>query len=285
MRLIFAVVFTVFLVGIRPVFAEDPAQQFEGFNLQGYSNTTGEKTWDVKGERADIQGDTIKMTNVDANQYGENEVNLKAKDGVVDKTSGNVHLENDVVITSKTGTQLKTDSLDWHKEKDMVTTAAPVELTDKGVKITGTGLEAQPGLKTAEMKKDVTVEVEPDKQDEDPITITCDGPLEVEQKENRAVFNNNVVAVQVDRTLKTDRMEVYFDAVNKKIQKMVCIGHVVLIQGDNVTQADQAVYDAVAQKVTLSGRPKLILIPGGENSLSSLAKKDKKEEKEEPATK
>jgi len=252
-------------------FAEEPAQQFEGFNLQGYTND-GQKNWDVKGDTADIQGNMIKISNVDANQYGEQQVNLKAKNGTVDKTSGNILLEKDVVITSETGSQLKTDSLDWQKEKDLVKTDDPVQLTDKGVQINATGMEATPGLKTAEMQKDVTVKIQPEGNKEkppaDPVTITCDGPLEIDQKKNIAILNNNVVAVQLDRTLKADKMEVYFDATNKKISQMICIGNVVLIQGGNATYAERAVYNAVDQNVVLTGRPKLILIPEGKNPLS-----------------
>ena len=160
-------------------------------------------------------------------------------------------------------------------------TAAPVELTakDKGVKITGVGLEATPGLKTAEMQKDVTIKVEPksEQMGGEPLTITCDGPLEIDQAKSVAVLKNNVVAVQLGRTLKTDRMEVYFDPANKKITQMICDGHFYLVQAGNSTQADHAVYDAVTQKVTLSGRPKLILITQGENSITSLNKKENKE--------
>ena len=46
--------------------AEESPQQFQGFNLQGYADG-GEKSWDLKGETADIVGNIIKLTNSTGN--------------------------------------------------------------------------------------------------------------------------------------------------------------------------------------------------------------------------
>jgi len=249
---------------------ENQAQQFEGFNLQGYDEG-GEKAWDVKGDTADIFGDTIAITNVDANRYGEQQTNLKAKTGTMNKASGDIFLKEDVVITTERGSQLTTDTLEWEKEADIVHTDDPVVITDEAFVATGTGLRAQPGLKLAQMNKDVTVNVKTDAQN-DPgkvVTITCDGPMEIDQKKNMAVFQDNVVAIQDDRTLKADRMEVYFDPETHKIQETVCIGNVSILQGDNVTYSDRAVYMAATQKLTLSGSPKLIMITEDKDSMPS----------------
>ena len=129
---------------------QDVVQQFQGFNLSGYSED-GKKSWDVKGDTADILGDTVAITNVDANQYGEYMVNIKAKQGVIDKTTGDINLKRDVVITADNGTQLKTDTLQWQKEKDLVSTEDVVVLTDKGMVATGTGLTAKPQLQIAQL--------------------------------------------------------------------------------------------------------------------------------------
>ncbi|MDP2654856.1 MAG: LPS export ABC transporter periplasmic protein LptC [Candidatus Omnitrophota bacterium] len=278
---LFAVSFLVLALS-SPVFAEETAapapagvQQFEGFNLQGYTET-GEKAWDVKGDTADIAGDIIKLTNIDANKYGEQDVNLKAKNGTMDKASGNLHLERDVVITSETGSNLKTDSLDWQKEKDLVTTNDKVTIVDERMTATGTGLVAHPELKIAQLNSDVTVEVKTEEKTAgtDTVTITCDGTLEIDQAKYIAVFNENVVAVQTGRELKADRVEVYFDAQTNQIKEMVCIGHVEITQGENKTFAEKAVYSAADKKLTLSGRPKLILITEGKNSIASFGDKD-----------
>ncbi len=96
------------------------SQQLQGFNLNGYDNN-GEKSWDVNGTKADISDSNIQITNVDANFYGKEQANLTADHGTIDKTNGNVHLKDNVVITSKDrGTQMTTDTLDCNRNKDLV---------------------------------------------------------------------------------------------------------------------------------------------------------------------
>jgi len=62
--------------------------------------------------------------------------NLTSKTGSIDKSSGNVHLEKDVVIKSEKGAQLTTDTLDWKRSEDTVSTEDPVEITDDALKVT-----------------------------------------------------------------------------------------------------------------------------------------------------
>ncbi len=247
-------------------------QQFEGFNLAGY-NEHGDKSWDVKGDTADMVGNIVKLTNIVANAYGDEKMNLTAKSGTMDQASGNMHLEKDVVITSETGARLTTDSLDWQRDKDLVTTNDRVKIQNDKITAVGTGAVAHPGLKTAEMKEDVVVKVDTEKTKSNgngaPLTITCDGPMEVDQAHQRAFFNNNVVAEQEGRRLKADRIEIYFDQKTNQIQQLVCIGNVAITQGENTSYAEKAVYTASDQKLVLSGRPKLILVTEGKNSIAS----------------
>ena len=271
---------TILIVPAYAVETELP-QNFKGFNLEGYEQD-GQKAWDVKGDTADIKGNTILLTNIDANRYGNQEVNLKAKSGIVDKASGNIHLERDVIITAKSGVKLTTDTLDWQKGKDLVSTDDKVFIKHEKMDATGTGLRAQPGLKLAQLNSNVTVKMNTEAAEKIPqiLTITCDGPMEIDQLKNMAVFNKNVVAVQIGRELKADRMEIYFDPQGKQIKEIICIGKVIITQGENKTFADKAVYNALEKKMTLSGRPKLIMITEGEGSIGfgDMMKSDKKEE-------
>ena len=50
--------------------ADNSGQQFQGFNLQGYTDD-GKKAWVVNGDKADISGSDIKISNVDAESYGD----------------------------------------------------------------------------------------------------------------------------------------------------------------------------------------------------------------------
>lgn len=249
------------------LYAEEPEQKFQGFNLQGYDDR-GEKAWNVNGDTADIMGSEIILSNVDANTFGEQKMNVTAKTGTVDQASGKMHLEEDVVITSEDGKRLMTDSLDWNRTEDLVTTEDDVVITDERMMATGKGMKARPGLKTAKINEDVTVMIETEteeKEESKTVTITSDGPMVIDQAESVATFEDNVVGVQGDRTLKADRMEVYFDKEMTTIKKMICLGNVEIEQGENKTFAKKAVYDAAEQKLTLLGRPKLILLTEGES--------------------
>lgn len=257
--------FIIFFVSSMVIHADETPQQFQGFNLEGFTQN-GQKSWDVTGETANIMGSLINLTNIVANAYGDQQMNLTAQNGTIDQTSGQMHLEKDVVITTQTGTQMTTDSLDWNREKDLVRTDDEATITNKDLTATGTGIIAHPNLKTAQMNEDVTVKVktEPEALDPKVVTITCDGPLEIDQAKSMAVFNKNVVAVQEGRTLKADKIEMYFDAKTNKIKEMVCTGNVSIIQGQNTTYSESAIYKAGEEKLILSGRPKLILFTGGD---------------------
>jgi len=45
-------------------------QEFEGFNLNGYTKG-GTKSWDIKGDKANISDNTVHITNVNANSYAD----------------------------------------------------------------------------------------------------------------------------------------------------------------------------------------------------------------------
>lgn len=244
-------------------------QEFEGFNLNGYTDG-GAKSWEINGDKANISDENVKITNVNANSYGVENVNLKSKKGLIDKASGNVRLENDVVITSDRGAQMTTDSLDWKRSENKVSTEDSVELTDDAIKITGKGMVAQPDLKTASIHEDVKADVNstPVGGAAQSITITSDGPMEMDQVKQLVIFNENVVATEVStgRQLKADKMEVYFNQSSKSIKKLVCLGNVSVQQGENISYSDELVYDAVTQKMTLSGKPKLVFDITSQNS-------------------
>ena len=245
------------------------SQQLQGFNLNGYNNN-GEKSWDVNGTKADISDTNIQITNVDANFYGSQQTNLTADHGTIDKTNGNVHLQDNVVITSKDrGTQMTTDALDWNRNKDLVTTKDPVKIVDDQGVITGQGMSAHPNLKKAQINKNVKAKVHTQPQgepDDQIITVTSDGPMQMNQTTMYAVFNTHVIGVEAStgRELHCDKMEIWFNQATKKIKKAICTGHAKTIQGPDVSYADKMVYDGATQLLTMIGRPKIIFVTGGD---------------------
>ncbi len=243
------------------------SQQLQGFNLNGYNNN-GEKAWDVNGTKADISDQNIQITNVDANYYGSQQANLTADHGTIDKTNGNVHLQDNVVITSKDrGTQMTTNTLDWNRNKDLVSTQDPVKIVDPQAVITGQGMSAHPNLRKAKINKHVKAVVNSDNEDDNGsqiITVTSDGPMQMNQATMYAVFNVHVIAVEAStgRELHCDKMEIWFNQATKKIKKAICTGHVKAIQGPDVSFADQMIYDGETQMLTMIGRPKIVFDTG-----------------------
>jgi LPS export ABC transporter protein LptC/lipopolysaccharide transport protein LptA len=243
----------------------------EGFNLSGYSDG-GQKSWDIKGDQADMSGNQVDVTNVNANSYGNEDTNLKARKGRIDKTTGDVQLNDNVVVTTEGGAQMKTETLYWERGKNIVSTEDHVTIEDDTMKIQGEGMEAHPGLKAAKLNKDVTADIKAegkDKKKDNRIQITSDGPMELDQAKQTAVFTENVEAWEIvsDRRLKADRMEVQFDDKTKKIKEIVCIGNVEVHQGNNVTHSEKLTYLADEQRMVLTGKPKLI-IDAGDHTMS-----------------
>jgi LPS export ABC transporter protein LptC len=239
------------------------SQQLQGFNLNGYDNN-GEKTWDINGTKADISDANIQITNVDANFYGKQQANLTADHGTIDKVNGNVNLKDNVVVTSvDRGTQMTTDTLDYNRNKDLVSTQDPVKIVDEQGVVTGQGLTAHPNLKKAKINKHVKAVVNTQPQgdpDSQVVTITSDGPMQMDQAAMYAVFNIHVIAVEAStgRELHCDKMEIWFNQVTKKIKKAICTGHVIAIQGSDKSYSDKMIYMGDTQVLTMIGRPKIV---------------------------
>ncbi|MBF0386817.1 MAG: LPS export ABC transporter periplasmic protein LptC [Candidatus Omnitrophica bacterium] len=254
-----------------PVFAEAPeiSQKIEGFNLEGYAEN-GDKSWDLKGDKADIVGNKVAVSNVNANSYGQEDMNLTAKRGTINKATGDVNLQQDVVITAERGAVMKTDTLEWSRQKDLVQTDDPVTIEDKSMRVQGIGLEAHPSMKDATLKSDVMADIQAESgtNKNNRIQITSDGPMELDQATMTAVFTVNVVAIEPasGRRLKADRMEVLFDDQTKKIKEITCTGNVEVQQENNITRSESMVYKADEQRMVLTGRPKLIIDPGDNNA-------------------
>lgn len=256
----FCVLFVFFITFAQAQSGDFSGQSFEGFDLVGYGEE-GEKKWDLKGETAIINGNQIEIINVDANAYGQEDMNVKARTGQVNKDSGYMHLQGDVVLTTETGTRMLTDSLEWQKDKDLITTEDTVVILRDMMKASGRGADAHPGLKTAKLKEDVKVEYE--RLDENVldgvITVTCTGPMEIDYENQSAVFYENVIVIDGDRQLMADQVKLFFDPETQEIKEIICLGNVLIVQGDSASYSEKAIYKAVERKVILSGRPKLLM--------------------------
>jgi len=256
---------------------EESDQQIGEFSLTGYGEK-GKRSWDLSGKSADIFTEIVKLKSVIGNLYGkEEDVKLTADRGDFNKADGKVHLEQNVVITTSSGTRLTTDSLDWDRKAALVTTKDLVNIQRENMVTTGTGAVGQMGLKQVSLQKDVTVDILPQPKPGQPLdvkektVITCDGPLEIDYAKNIATFNNNVKVERTDFIMHSDKMDVYFSAKGSnepgktqmlsanKIDKIIARGNVEILRGDNISYSEEATYHTLDKKIILNGRPKLII--------------------------
>lgn len=278
----FLLFFTGPVLGIQdPVFSQESDQQIHDFSLSGYTEK-GKKSWDISGKTADILDEVIKLSDVVGNLYGkEEDVRLTAERGDFNKADGRVHLEQNVVVATSTGTRLLTDSLDWDRKNHLISTDNPVDIQRDNLRALASGARAEPDLKRIALEKDVRLDINPAPQEKsadssggEKIVITCDGPLEIDYEKNVAVFRNNVKVEKQDITIYSDTMDVFFSTgpaaggekkekeplmAGNKIERIVSKGHVKIVRGLNVSYSEEAIYTALDKKITLSGRPRLVI--------------------------
>jgi lipopolysaccharide export system protein LptA len=105
-----------------------------------------------------------------------------------------------------------------------------------------------------------------------PIEINADA-LEVLQQENKATFSGNVVAVQGDTRLKSDKMVVYYHPQEEKqtsagqqdaIRKIDVIGNVFLAMPEETASGKTGLYDVENQRVELHEN---VVVTHGKNTL------------------
>jgi lipopolysaccharide export system protein LptA len=101
----------------------------------------------------------------------------------------------------------------------------------------------------------------------DPIRIDADR-LDVFDRENRAVYAGNVVAVQGDTTLRCSELTIFFERgaggagetteaaasdEGDSINRIECAGPVTILSQDQVATGDRAVYDRQGGQMVMTG--------------------------------
>lgn len=94
-----------------------------------------------------------------------------------------------------------------------------------------------------------------------PIRIDADR-LDVFDRENRAVYAGNVVAVQGDTTIRCSQLTIHFDRnptggggddAGDAIRGIDCAGPVTILSEDQVATGDRATYDRASGQMVISG--------------------------------
>ena len=290
--IIAAVILSAFNVCAEEPGASAPSdEQINDFSLTGYGER-GKKSWDLAGKTADIFDEVVKLKDVIGNMYGkEEDMRLTADQGDFNKVNGKIHLQDNVIITTTSGTKLTTDSLDYDRKNQTMNTEDIVNIFRDNMTTVARGAHGETNLKKVSLEKDVRLDILPKEENDsaggvkEKIVITCDGPLEVDYEKNIAYFNNNVKVERSESTIYSDKMDVYFRMASKEekdkqgaknpaegkkdnttaglmgssIEKIVARGNVKIVRGQNVSYSDEAIYNAADKKITLNGRPRLIL--------------------------
>jgi len=196
------------------------------FNLEGL-NEKGAKKWDVNGESAEaISENEVKLDNIVAKAYGEEaQAVITADQGVYNRSKNNVRLEKNVKATIEATQGFANDFVSGSGQA----TSKPAE---------GAGQDKK--------KKSKTV-------------ITCDGEVQFDYEKNQAYFLKNVHVVSEDGIIDADKITVYLEPDSRRLTKIVAEGNVKITQGENVTYSEKASYVESEKKVTLSGKPKLVI--------------------------
>jgi lipopolysaccharide transport protein LptA len=193
------------------------------FNLEGLTDK-GEKKWEVIGRTARSISETeIRLSDITAKTYGDQEAVITAEQGIYDKSKNNVKLEKNVRAVIENAGSIMKDQI-------------------------GFPIDTMPGEKkeTAEKPKE-----------KKKITITCDGDVEFNYAKNLAYFNKNVKVRSEDGDIDADKITVNLDPATKKINDIVSEGHVKITQKENIATGDTAKYNQASKTVVLSGNTKI----------------------------
>ena len=121
----------------------------------------GKKAWEFSGDVVRyyenperVEADGVIIDFYDANE--EYSSTLVADFGKIDRKSSNMEVTGSVVMTNVEGTRIETESLFYEDGPDKIHTDEFVTIIRGNKKITGYGLETDPGLNETLIKRDVT---------------------------------------------------------------------------------------------------------------------------------
>ena len=105
-------------------------------------------------------------------------------------------------------------------EQQEIKTDSRIKIIHSGVTLKGTGARVLPRQKWAILQKKIRA------NDTENRIITCDGPLEVDYKERKAIFNNNVEIKEKEGMINANKVVAYIDPEKKTIEKIEWLGDV-----------------------------------------------------------
>jgi lipopolysaccharide export system protein LptA len=122
-----------------------------------------------------------------------------------------------------------------------------------GIQSPGDAGEAAPTTKAGAKKKSPSGGDTAAKQK--PIFVSSDR-MEMDRQKNILIYLGQVVVIQADMTMRSDKLTTYFDPDLQQMKEAIAEGkRVQVTQGDRVATGTKAVFDGVAQTITMTGNP------------------------------
>ena len=247
--------------------AEPPTtQQMSGFTLIGYKDD-GSKKWQLHGQGASIEGNIVTIHQPDAIGFDPvHQANLTASVAQVNQDNRHVRMEHNVIIHTVDGLWFSSPILYWIPDKDEVATDQPVRIESDHMLLRGRGLTGQTQLKQAVIPSDIELVLNPSDHElaagaAQQVTITCDGPLSFDYGNGVATFEQNVHIKDPNGDLYSDKLIAYLDQTSHTIRYAEAIGRVRIHQNQNTALSEKAVYEPSIGKITLVGKPSLLVYP------------------------
>ena len=240
-------------------------QQMTGFTIAGYDEENGAKRWELEGTRASMDGEMVLIQEPNAIGHdAERTAYLTARHARVNERTHQVQLQEDVTIHTTDGIWLTTPHLSWVPDQNLVTTGAPVRIESDHFLLRGNGMRGYSELKTATILKDIELVLNP--TDDEPVNrerkqviITCEGPLALDYKRSIATFEKNVHVNDPNGDMYSDVLVAYLNPDTRTIRYAEANGNVRIFQQKHQANSDRAVYEPAIGKITLVGKPSLLL--------------------------
>lgn len=210
--------------------SDSPNQEFQKFNLTGFDNE-GKRFWNLEGDTAKIDpGQTV-------------------------------YLDQNVTLRLRDDTVIRTDHVQWSQDGGTLTTNEPVVVDHQSVKIKGIGAVGRPSDSFIQLNRDIRMVINAT------TTLTCKGPMKIFYKENKIIFYRQVKVVDEKGTLTSNRMDVFFEPNDKKIERIVAMGNVVIQRGTDTTRSARAIYSVATGSIRLEGNPEVTIHKEGSKLL------------------
>tara|TARA_B100000029_G_scaffold516253_2_gene628162 strand:- start:186851 stop:187411 length:561 start_codon:yes stop_codon:yes gene_type:complete len=106
-----------------------------------------------------VMDDGVQVTFFDKN--GQSVSTLESNHGTINGLTNDLKVWGNVLVRSKDGKSLETDSLKWFSARNLIQTDATVYLTDGGDRIRGEGFEADPTIRNWSIQRQIRGEIRP----------------------------------------------------------------------------------------------------------------------------